>query len=178
MKAKVVIIGFFWLVPVACWFGVPQADRAFAFGAGCVVALLMSVFFAFQPMLKCGACGAATHYFANYTPTVARLHGNWRRCFVCRSCGNTIDRMTGMPVSGVPDTPVVPAPSRSGVGCAVSGFGCLLVLGALLAGAAVCLVIARDAGNPDRVQEALLWCMAAAAVGVVMFLAGRFLSSR
>ena len=178
MKAKIVIVGFIWLVPVACWFGVPHADRPFASGAGFVVALLMTVFFAFQPMLRCGACGAATPYFANYTQTAAWLHGNWRRYFVCRSCGNTIDRMTGMPVAGVPDTPVVPAPSRSDVGCAVSGFGGLLVFGALLVGAAGCLVIARDVGQPGRVQVVLLWCMVAAAVGVVLFFAGRFLSNR
>lgn len=85
--------------------------------------------------------------------------------------------MTGMPVAGVPDTPVVPAPSRSGVGCAVSGLGCLLVFGALLAGAAAWLVIARDVAQPGRVQVVLLWCMVAAAVGVVLFFTGQFLSN-
>ena len=174
MKAKIVIAGLLWLVPVACWFAVPPADRSFATGVGSVFAFLMTVFIASQPMLRCGVCGAATPYFANYTQTAARLHGNWRRYFVCRSCGSTIDRLTGMAVAGVPNTPVVPAPSRSGAGCLVSGFGGLLVFGAVVLGAVV-LGIPRDVARPDRVQVVLLWCGVTAAVGVVLFFAGRFI---
>lgn len=178
MKAKLVLVGLIWLVPVACWFGAPPADRAFTTGAGSVVAALLTVFIARQPMLGCGVCGAATPYFDNYTQTIARLHGNWRRYFACHSCGKIIDRLTGLPVVGVPDTPVFVAASRSDVRSGVSGCGGLLVFGAVVIGALVFAGISRDVVHPDRAETVLLWCLAIAIIGILLIFAGRFLSKR
>lgn len=176
MKARIVIVGLIWLVPLACWLGVPRADRAFATFAGSVFASLMTVFFACQRMLRCGACGAATPYFANYTQTTAKWRGNRRRYFACRSCGNVIDRVTGMPVAHVPDTPVVRAPSRSDVGCGVAGLGGLMVFGSLVVGALVLFGISSGVAQPGRAEVALKWCIVTAVVGVASLFAGWFIS--
>jgi len=173
MWIKLVIVVVIWLLPVACWFGASSGDRVFAAGVGGVVALVLSVFFVRQPMLRCGNCGAGTCYFVNYDRAVARLQGNWRRWFVCRSCGAVIDRVTGRPAEGAVQTPVVPPASSGDLGRAVSWLGVLLVLGAVLLGGVSLLVLSSGAGSPARAQQMLVWCGIAAGVGVVLSALGR-----
>ena len=176
MRTKIIIIGLCWLAPIACWFGASSGDRVFAVAAGAVFAILLSVFFALQPMLKCGVCGATTEYFANYSQNVAKLHGNWKRYFKCGSCGHVIDRATGMRVQGIPDTPVVCPSGPSSIGCAIAGVGGLLVFGAVVIAAVALMASFSIATQPERIQFVLLMCGLSAAVGILMMVASRFIS--
>lgn len=178
MKIKLVLVGVVWLLPVACWFGASAGDRGFAAGMGGLAALVLSVFVLRQPMLRCGNCGAAKCYFVNYGRTVARWQGNWRRWFVCRSCGVVIDRVTGMPAKVEIDTPVVAPASLAGFALSLSLLGALVVFAAIVIGGITMLILSSGQGSASRSSQMLVWCGVAGGVGVVLFALGRWLARR